>query len=133
MKKLFTAATLQQKIAHRRKWADYTRVRRKPTKTCRGCGQTHPNDGAHFTRGQTGWLTSLCLACSAPEPEPPAEPAPCMICNTTQPLVRDRQAPHPTYLCRRCLAAVNMLKDPGVISRLYDYAIGVRSMPIRLK
>lgn len=120
MYKITPTMTPAEVQAAQQKLADYCRLRHRPNKKCVDCGQTFPNDRAHFAANQNGRLLGRCLTCIATSPakaNPLAEPCPC--CGEPAKLVRDRTMPDamPVKVCRRCLQAVSLLTDVTAVTR----------------
>lgn len=119
----------------RQKWADYLRLRQRPTKKCCKCPKELPNDRDNFAVNDRGRLTGTCLHCADLAKRKDAQlrkagPARsmCPICDVHADLVIDHQAPRPTRICRACLGVVNSLRravrvEPALlIHRIADYA-----------
>jgi late competence protein required for DNA uptake (superfamily II DNA/RNA helicase) len=99
--------SLPKTDAATRKWADYMRLRRNPTKTCPGCGNAFPNTLEHFAAGVRDRVGLRCHACVEAAPVPTRVKQHCPCCGGFERLVLDRQAPVAVFICRSCLRMVN--------------------------
>jgi len=121
-RKKYQTANLTDDAAAR-KWADYMRMRRRPTKECWGCHQSFPNTLEHFAQGVRGRVGVRCHACVQANPVSTRAKAPCPCCGTLTVLVIDRHAPSAVFVCRACLALVNgvLAQSPVTLERLEQY------------
>jgi hypothetical protein len=110
------------KLRDSRVWADYIRLRRKPTKECVQCHRIWPNDRAHFMTGSTGFITAHCTACGPKDLQGLTTGLiTCPVCEEQARLVKDDGGPEPWSICRRCLMQVNMLTTAGAFRNLVEY------------
>jgi hypothetical protein len=125
----------------RQRWADYCRMRRRPTKTCPECEKSFPNDRAHFASTAGGRLLSRCHHCTELNKRKQAmvggagpTQSICPLCEAAGRLVIDRQAPKPVRVCRACLVRINSFRAPALVSaalllqRTADYVRWQQSM-----
>ena len=103
--------TSTQIAAARRNWADYIRLRNKPTKTCPRCSRAFPNTQEYFAITLEGRIMRYCVECAGEQPTAPAAAAlqPCPLCRTLAQLVRDRASPQRMDVCWTCLRVANAL------------------------
>lgn len=92
--------------------SDYNRLHRMPFKTCRGCGQSLPNDRDHFSMGPHK-LRSTCHECMLSRPVPTKAMQKCPCCTRLRRLYQDKSAPGPAplHVCRPCLMLMNAIDD----------------------
>jgi hypothetical protein len=108
-----------------RAWADYMRLRRRPTKPCWTCKQEFPNTLEHFASGRRGRVGVRCHACVQAHPVPTRAKQQCPCCHQEARLVRDRHAPsvQVVLVCATCLRTINAVlgMNDGALERMEQY------------
>lgn len=130
--KPFVGRTDAELVLHRKKWADYHRLKARPNKACCKCGVILENTDKFFAVGNGSRLSSTCKRCQAGinSKRMASVPmhGPCLACGEKCQLVVQRRAStlagREVRLCRRCSGILYYgQRDPSALRNLGDFAL----------
>ena len=121
MRQLPKGAAPAEILAHKRKWADKTRLGRMPYKRCHDCGLEKPNTEQFFPLAgpRRNHIGVFCRDCVI-RMEQEKIPQPCPICAQVAVLkVVDK---HRTRMCTRCMKLSNIvIENVQIVVKILMY------------